>query len=249
MINTIYSSVCGNLVYVAEYGDTFAVIGSTDQPLAYSNPNFKIESDDKTLIGDVVPYKLTIKFEDYLGADASKYESMSTITYISPCPYVGDSTKAYTKFEAITGTIATDAYSGSNLTIDIDSLYDVEADFCDDTIVYECTAVTRADGQGDFDTYTGTDYPKALCSLDDDNILTVSAGPSNYLSTSDPTVNMPPGTYTFTITGKSVLTAGITQHTVTTTVTWTLTDPCADQVIAMANISNAPFTYIITDDA
>ena len=99
-------------MYVAEYGDTLAVIGSIDQPLAYSNPNFTIDTDDDTLIGDVVPYKLTVKFADYLGDDAAKYESTSAITYVDTCPLAGDSNLSYTTFTAITGTIATDAYSG-----------------------------------------------------------------------------------------------------------------------------------------
>lgn len=177
------------------------------------------------------------------------YESTANIIYKSPCPYAGDTTLSYTTFTAVTGSITQDAYTNTNLEIDIDDLYTVVADFCVDTITYACTAVSGPDIDGDPASYTGTSYPATLCSLDSDNKLIVSAGPDNYKTTSDATVNMPPGTYTFTITGTTPTATGVTAQTVTTTVTWTLEDPCTDQVLTLADLSPSTYEYTISDTA
>ena len=204
------------------------MINDLSSPVNYDNPAFTINTDDENLINEVVPYKLVVKFTDYQGNDASLYESTADITYKSPCPYAGDADKSYTTFTAITGTIAQDAYTGASPEIDIDSLYTVEAAFCVSTITYACTAVSGPDVNGVATTYTGTDYPFTLCSLDSaTNKLIVSANEDNYKTTNDATVNMPPGTYTFTITGTTPSETGVTPVTVTTTVTWVLVDPCA----------------------
>lgn len=59
---------------------------------------------------------------------------------------------------------------------------------------------------------------------------------------------MPPGVYTFTITGKTPVATGITQVSVTTTVTWELVDPCLTlaSTFAMPDFTTASFTYTIS---
>ena len=89
-VNEPYDTVCGNIVYVVEYDsvDAPVAIGTSSSPLSYDNtnaPNFSLYSDDETLIGEVVPYKMTVKFTDYQQTTASKYESSEDISYISPC--------------------------------------------------------------------------------------------------------------------------------------------------------------------
>lgn len=58
---------------------------------------------------------------------------------------------------------------------------------------------------------------------------------------------MEPGTYTFTIDGKTPSAPGIDQVTVSTTVTWTLTDPCEGQVLTLPAISPSAYAYTISD--
>lgn len=60
--------------------------------------------------------------------------------------------------------------------------------------------------------------------------MTVSADDNNYTNLAA-TDNMPPGIYTFTITGTTESETGIVETVKTTTVTWELTDPCATQVL------------------
>lgn len=114
-------------------------------------------------------------------------------------------------------------------------------------MTYECTAVRGPDPEGEEINYTDTDYPAVLCSLDAGNNLIVSVGSANYVS-SDPTLQMPAGTYEFEITGKSLFADGVTQAFVPTSVFWTLSDPCT-QVVTMAPIPNKDFTYTISDIA
>ena len=167
---------------MAEYGDTLAVIGASGDPVSYTNPNFSIDSDAEALIDDVVPYKLTVKFADYQGADADIYESESTITYQSPCPLVGDTSLSYTAFTAITGTLATNAYTGTAVTFDVSTLFSVTPAFCADEIIYSCASVTGPDGSSGVATFTGTDYPATQCPDSfTANMLSVQAGPTNYV--------------------------------------------------------------------
>ena len=165
--------MCGDLVYSVEYGAPLASIDGTSSPVKYVNPAFTINSDDEDLIGEVVPYKMTVVFADYQQITAAKYESTNTITYKAPCPLVGDTDLSYTTFTAVPHTFATDAYTTQLISIDIDSLYTVIAEFCSDTITYECVEVTGPDGLGGTKTFTGTDYPATLCELNDSNVLSV----------------------------------------------------------------------------
>lgn len=73
----------------------------------------------------------------------------------------------------MTGSITTDAYTNAAKTIDIDSLYTVVADFCEDTITYACTSVTRTDSLGAVTNFNVGDFPETLCTLSSANVLTV----------------------------------------------------------------------------
>ena len=152
----------------------------------------------------------------------------STVTYLDPCPVIGSTGFEWTTFVATSGanTLTTDPYSGANFEIDADSIFNISPDFCDDTVIYTCTGVTGPNSSGTTVTYAAGTYPGDLCSLNGDNKLIVTAGPSNYVTTNDAAVSMPPGTYTFTITATTEAASGITAETRTTTVTWELTDPC-----------------------
>ena len=89
--------MCGNLKYTGYYGeaDPIPAIDENGSPVAYNGPDYNINTIDPGLIGDVVPYKLIVSFEDY--PLASKYESTSDITYYSPCPLV-DEDLTFTEF-------------------------------------------------------------------------------------------------------------------------------------------------------
>lgn len=247
-VNSPYDTVCGTVVYQVKYGDPLAALGGSE-PLSYANEDFTINTSDDSLIDSSEPYQLIATLQDYTQATASKYDSQSTITYESPCPLAGDTNLSYTTFTATTGALETDSFSDSPKTIDVSTLFTVVASFCEDTIIYEVTKVTRPNGIGGLIEYTGSEYPKTLATLNASNVLTGQAGVPQYKTTDDADVNMPPGTYTFTITGKTPLKAGITQVTKTTTVTWTLTDPCSSQLLTMSAISPSAFTYTISDTA
>ena len=224
-LNSPYDTVCGDLVYVAQYGKpTLVAIGAGEDELSYTNPTFSIETEEPDLIDEVVPYKLIVTLADYTQATADVYESQSTVTYISPCDKVGDTDIDYTTFETETDSFADDAYSGVPETYDVSDLFFVEADFCLETLAYTVTSVTGPDTTGAIITYNAGSYPYSLITLggDDSTEITVSAGPAQYTTTNDIAVNMPPGTYTFTIEGTS--TGG---DSLSTTLTWTLIDPCA----------------------
>jgi len=55
---------------------------------------------------------------------------------------------------------------------------------------------------------------------------------------------MPPGTYTFLIKGVTPSQAGVTATEKSTTVTWTLSDPCLTATVTLGAISG-PFEYTI----
>ena len=61
---------------------------------------------------------------------------------------------------------------------------------------------------------------------------------------------MPAGVYTFTIEARSTgfTEAGVTEAIETTTVTWTLIDPC-DIELALAQLESAEYEYTISDTA
>ena len=99
--------------------------------------------------------------------------------------------------------------------------------------------MTGPDTAGTTITYTAGTYPKSLSALAS-NVLSVVAGPTNYVDQTA-ALNMPPGTYTFTVTGT---TSG--GDTLATTITWTLTDPCV-QTLNMPVFPTATFEYTIND--
>jgi len=248
-VNVPYNTVCGNIVYVVEYDsvDAPVAIGTSSTPLSYdstSAPNFSLYSDDENLIGEVVPYKMTVKFTDYQQTTASKYESSENISYISPCQHVGeDDNLAYTSFTGTAYTFPHDKYSGNEESIQVSDRFTVTPDFCEETITYACISVTGPDGAGGTKTFTGTEYPNTLCTLDDEDNLKVQAGPNNYVN-QDAAFNMPPGTYTYTIEGTT-----LGGDTVTTTFTWTVIDPCVGQTLTMPALVLSPSEYTINDIA
>ena len=116
----------------------------------------------------------------------------------------------------------------------------VSPDFCEETITYACIGVSGPDGSGGTTTFTGTEYPNTLCSLDAEDNLKVLAGPNNYVN-QDAEFNMRPGTYVYTIEGTT-----LGGDTVTTTFTWTVIDPCAGQTLTMPALVLSPSEYTIS---
>jgi len=179
-------------------------IGDDDMPLAFDAPTYTVSTDDDTLIGEMVPYVLKATFTNYplaLAVDAAETELTDTVSYLDPCPVIGASGFEWTTFEATAGatSLTDDLYTDTDVELDVSTIFNISPDFCDDTVTYTCTTVTGPDGSGGTTTYTAGSYPFSLCTITNDVEFTVSAGPTNYLSTDDPTLFMPPGTYTFTI--------------------------------------------------
>lgn len=170
------SDFCGPIQVTAKYGDgaTPPTIDSDDMPLAYSLPNYTIDSDDDSLIGLTVPYYLSAVLQNYAPvpntgtALATSITFSSTIRYLDACPVVGSGALSWATFEPTAGpnALTTDAYSGTAYSVDADDLFDISPDFCDQTITYECTQVTGPNVDGEIITYTGFSYPKELCALD-----------------------------------------------------------------------------------
>lgn len=174
-VNSPYDTVCGTVVYEVKYGQPLASLDGTE-PLSYANEDFTINTSDDALIDTVAPYQLIATLQDYTQASASKYDSQSTITYESPCPLAGDTNLSYTTFTATTGSLETDSYSNSQKSIDVSTLFTVIASFCENTIIYEVTKVTRPNGIGGLIEYTGSEYPKTLATLNASNQLIGVAG-------------------------------------------------------------------------
>lgn len=186
--------MCGNIRVTTFYGfDPASEIGESDQPLAFGSGTFVIDTDDDSLIGQIVPYKQRAVFELYepvagTGTSGATFaETSSVIRYLDPCPVIGSTGFDWTTFVANAGpnTLTTDDYSGEEFSIDVDTLFDVSPDFCDSTVVYECTSVTRPNGEGGTITYADLTFPKSLCTLDADNVLKVSADETQYTSVDD----------------------------------------------------------------
>ena len=190
MIDEPYTSVCGNLVYEAQYGDGTPVVidenSSPPSPLSYESGVFTINTSDDTLIDDIVPYYLIVKFEDYQGADASVFETDSTIEYKSPCPLAGDTGLSYTTFTATTGTLLTNLYTATAETLNVSSLYTVVPSFCASTITYSCEQTSGPDDANDIVVYGAGTYPNGLCSLTN-NVISVVAGEDEYAATTPAT--------------------------------------------------------------
>ena len=250
------SPLCGDISVVAKYGNTTPVtIDDDDMPLAYDSPTFTVDTDDDTLIGQTVAYSLEAFLTDYAPvantgtSGATSTTLSSSVTYKDPCPVLGSTGFSWTTFEAATGpnTLTTDLYTAANFEIDADSIFNISPDFCDDTVIYTCSSVTGPDSSGTTVTYAAGTYPGDLCTLNGENKLIVTAGPTNYLSTTTPSLSMPPGTYTFTITATTEPASGITATVRTTTVTWTLTDPCTSQVLSMVAFTLSDDSYTITE--
>lgn len=135
---------------------------------------------------------------------------------------------------SVDSSFPTDAYTSTVYTIDVSTLFTVTPDFCREYITFSCS-VTGPNGD---ETYSGTDYPAQMCTINSQNELDVLATPDNYRS-QDADENLTPGSYTFTITAHIEGTA----DTLDTEITWTVTDPCESATLAMDAYS-APFNYI-----
>lgn len=192
VINDPFKTVCGNLVFTGYYGpeDPMPVIDDEGSPLAYNDPDYNINTIDPLLIGLTEPYKLIVSFEDY--PNASKYESQSTITYFSPCPLV-DEELEFVEFTPQLAALTSDLYSDTPINGDVTALFTVRPSFCIETMTFACIGVTGPDINGDEVVYEGTDYPATLCTLSEENVLTVRAGLDNYSTLDNPTINMPVG--------------------------------------------------------
>lgn len=137
---------------------------------------------------------------------------------------------------SVDSSFTTDAYSSTVQTIDVSTLYSVTPAFCRDYITFSCS-VTGPNGE----TYSGTDYPAQMCTINSDDELDVLATPTNYRS-QDADENLAPGTYTFTIT------ASIegTEDTLDSVITWEVTDPCATATLSM-DAYTTQFNYVFGD--
>ena len=245
--------LCGDITLIGAYGPVGSLvdIDDDDTPLAFNSPDFVVDTDDDALIGTMVPYSLTATFEDYQltdAPDAAETVLTNAVSYLDPCPVIGASGFSWTTFEASSGasTLTTDAYTEADIDIDANSLFNISPDFCDDTVTFTCTGVTGPDGSGGTTSYAAGTYPFSLCTITNDE-LTVSAGPSNYRTTDNAAVYMPPGTYTFTIQAEAESASGVTAETRTKDVTWTLTDPCDGQTITMSAFTLTTDEYTIND--
>lgn len=147
-----------------------------------------------------------------------------------------DDAVTYTTLTSVDSSFTTDAYSSTIQTIDVSTLYTSTPAFCKDYITYSCS-VTGPNGE----TYSGTDYPAQMCTVNSDDELDVLATSTNYRS-QDADENLAPGIYTFTITASIEGTA----DTLDTTITWEVTDPCMGATLSMDAYAT-PFNYIFGD--
>lgn len=74
-INSPYDTVCGDLTFAVQYGSPLGLLAGTPLSYASASGDFTVNTSLESLIGEVVPYRLSVVFADYQGASASAYDS------------------------------------------------------------------------------------------------------------------------------------------------------------------------------
>lgn len=199
-------TLCGPFEFEAFFKGV--AVDDTTAPVKYFGSEFKftVFSEDLAIANTTEPFSVTAKFADWPTVTKSATEN---INFLHPCASLFD----FQPTEQIDPT--DDEYSGTARAFSL-TRFTVSPLVCEDTITYACTSVIGPDGE---------DYTAQLCAgfdgiFDgdvDEGTLSLTATTAQYLDGS-----LPPGTYTFTITG----TPWGDQEQKTADFEWFLIDPC-----------------------